>query len=119
MKNRIRAFENAFKGIAQGVREEFHLRIHVTIALLVIATGFIFKITKTEWLIVLLCLAMVVSAELFNAAIEKLADRITAQKDPLIGAAKDIAAGAVLITAMLSLVIGIIIFLPYVCTFLF
>ncbi len=56
---------------------------------------------------------MVITAELLNAAIERLADRITREEDPLIGQAKDLGAGAVLITALSALVVGLLIFLPH------
>ncbi|MEX1190021.1 MAG: diacylglycerol kinase family protein [Bacteroidia bacterium] len=114
MKRRIAAFKYAFQGIVLGFKSEFHLKVHVFLASLAAAAGWFFEISKTEWMLVLLCMALVISAELFNAAIECLANRITVEKDPLIGAAKDLAAGAVLITAIISLVIGLIIFIPHI-----
>jgi diacylglycerol kinase (ATP) len=113
MKKRISAFRYAFQGISVGLKTEFHLKVHAILAISAALAGWYFEISRFEWMIVLICIGMVLSAELFNAAVERLANRITMEKDPLIGAAKDLAAGAVLITAVISLAIGIIIFLPH------
>jgi diacylglycerol kinase (ATP) len=113
MNKRIRAFAHAFNGIAIGFRREAHLKIHAVIAILVAAAGFYFNITKTEWLVVLLCIALVVAAELLNSAIEHLANRVTREFDPEIGIVKDLAAGAVLIAALFSAICGLIVFIPY------
>lgn len=112
MKKRIEAFKHAFRGIGTGFRTELHMRVHAVISVVTALAGWYLEINKTDWMIVLLCMALVLSAELFNAAIERLADRITKENDALIGAAKDLAAGAVLISAIVSLTLGIIIFLP-------
>lgn len=113
MKKRIRAFGYALRGIALGFRQEAHMKIHAAVALLVIAAAYILKISRQEWMIVFICISLVISAELFNAAIERLANRITLEKDPLIGAAKDLAAGSVLVAAIISVICGCIIFIPY------
>jgi diacylglycerol kinase len=112
MKKRIEAFKHAFRGIAQGFKTELHMRVHAVISVFTALAGWYFEINKAEWMIVLVCIGLVLSAELLNAAIERLADRITKENDALIGAAKDLAAGAVLISAIVSLTLGIIIFLP-------
>lgn len=112
MKKRVNAFKYAFRGIVQGFKTEIHMRVHAVISVFTALAGWYFEIDKTEWMIVLICMGLVLSAELFNAAIERLADRITKENDGLIGAAKDLAAGAVLITAIVALTLGIIIFLP-------
>lgn len=112
MRKRFEAFKYAFHGIARGFRTEFHIRVHAVISVFTALAGLYFDIDKTEWMFVLVCMGLVLSAELFNAAIERLADRVTKENDSLIGAAKDLAAGAVLITAIVSLTLGIIIFLP-------
>lgn len=114
MNKRLAAFKYAFRGLFLGLRSEIHLKVHLVFALAVSCLGFYFEISKSEWLIILLCIGIVISAELFNSAIEQLADRITLENDAHIKAAKDLAAGAVLITAIISLVIGLIIFIPHI-----
>ena len=71
-----------------------------------------------EWIAVILCIGMVIGAELFNSAIERIVDLVSPQRHPLAGQIKDIAAGAVLICALTALIIGLIIFIPYLTRFL-
>lgn len=112
MKNRLAAFRYAFQGILNGIRTEAHMRFHLLAALVVLCLAWYFQVQSWEWCILVLCIGMVISAELFNAAVERLADRVSKEQDPLIGAAKDLAAGAVLILSIAALVAGSIIFLP-------
>lgn len=93
-------------------REEAHARIHLLATVCVGACGFIFSIEPLEWCAVLICIGGVLMAEAFNTAIERLANRVTRERDPLIGAAKDVAAGAVLLFVIASVAVGLIIFLP-------
>lgn len=109
---RIAAFGYAFKGIGSLLRNEAHAKIHLCAAILVIAAGFIFNVSSVEWCILLICIGGVFMAEAFNTAIEKLADRVSKDRDPLIGAAKDIAAGAVLLFVLAVIPVGLIIFIP-------
>ena len=81
--------------------------------LLVIGAGFAFGITPGEWTAICLCIGLVVSAELFNTAIERLVDLVSPQRHPLAGQVKDIAAGAVLVCALAAIAVGLIIFVPY------
>lgn len=113
IQKRIRAFKYAFMGIGRLFSGEAHAKIHLVAAICVIAAGFIFHISRREWCAVILCIGGVFMAEAFNTAIEKLADRITKDRDPLIGAAKDVAAGAVLLFVLASIATGLIVFLPY------
>ena len=73
------------------------MKFHLAFGLLVIAANVIMDITKTDWLITLVLIGVTWMAEVFNTAIEKLADRITTEKDILIGKVKDLASGAVLV----------------------
>jgi diacylglycerol kinase (ATP) len=117
LKKRIASFRNAWKGILHGLKSEVHFRFHVIAAIIVIATALFFNITRIEWMIVLLCIAVVLSSELINTAVERICDRITKDRDPLIGNAKDLAAGSVLIISAAALIIGAIIFIPYFVRF--
>lgn len=109
---RKKAFGYAFKGIYYLFSQEAHAKIHLLAMICVIIAGFIFKIDAREWCAVILCIGGVFMAEAFNTAIEKLADRITNQQDALIGAAKDVAAGAVLLFVLAAVAVGLIIFIP-------
>lgn len=71
---------------------------------------FFFGITRTEWIVIILCIGVVIAAELFNTAIEKLVDLVSPERHPIAGQVKDIAAGAVLVCAVAAAIIGIIIF---------
>src|SRR5699024_12017447 len=75
--------------------------------------GIRLEITRTEWLVILLCFAMVLAAEAFNTAIERLVNLVSPDYHPVAGDVKDIAAGAVLICAIFAAIIGLIIFVPY------
>lgn len=112
--DRVKAFGYAFKGIAALITREAHAKIHLLAAVGVIACGFWFEIEKWEWCAVLLCIGGVFMAEAFNTAVEKLADRITSSHDPLIGSAKDVAAGAVLLFVLAAIVVGLIVFIPHI-----
>ena len=79
---------------------------------LVIISGFIFKISITEWIICIVLFGLVITAELINTAIETTVDIVMPEKNEKAKLAKDIAAGAVLVSAITSAIIGIIIFLP-------
>ena len=87
--------------------------------LVVVVAGVFFDISTTEWCLVTLSIAMVIGAEAFNTAVEKLTDLASPDYHPLAGQAKDLAAGAVLICALGTLIIGFIIFLPKVLIWLF
>ena len=81
--------------------------------LAVIIAGIVLGITRTEWIMVVMCIGTVIAAELFNTAIEKLVDLVSPERHPVAGQVKDIAAGAVLICAVAAAIIGLIIFIPY------
>lgn len=119
LKARGRSFKYAFKGISTLFREEANARIHICVTLLVVIAGFIFRISPMEWCAVALCIGGVLMAEGFNSAVEALADKISPHYDPLIGKAKDLAAGAVLLFTGGAVAVGLIIFLPkFVALFL-
>ena len=69
------------------------------------------------WMIIILCIGVVIAAELFNTAIEKLVDLVSPQQHPVAGQVKDIAAGAVLVCAATAAIIGLIVFIPYLTRF--
>ena len=113
LKKRIKSFGYAFKGIASLIKKEHNAWIHCTAIVLVTACGFYFGITPTEWCIVTICFGVVLAAEGFNTAIERLVDLVSPDFHPIAGDVKDVAAGAVLIFAIAAAIVGCIIFLPY------
>lgn len=112
LKKRLASFKFAFKGIVYLFTHEPNAIIHLIAAAGVIVAGFLFHISAIEWCIICLCIGSVFMAEAFNTSIEKLADKVSAEKDPLIGLAKDVAAGAVLLFAIATVMIAAIIFIP-------
>lgn len=109
---RKQAFKVAGLGLCRMFISEAHAKIHFIAAVAAIALAVFLRCSALEWCLIILCIGIVISAEAVNTAVEKLSDRITTERDPLIGAAKDIAAGAVLIVAAAALAVGLIIFLP-------
>lgn len=105
-------FRYAFRGVWILFRDERNAWIHAVAALLVIVVGACLGLSYTEWLVVIVLIAAVIAAEAFNSALERLCDRVSTEHHPLIGEAKDLAAGAVLITAIGAAVAGLLIFTP-------
>jgi diacylglycerol kinase len=113
MKSFFKSFTYAMHGLWSGIADQRNLKFQLAVAVVVIGAGFYLSITYIEWCIILLCIAMVIGLELVNTALENLVDLVTLERKPLAGKIKDIAAGAVLLVSILSLIIGIIIFRKY------
>lgn len=111
-KKLINSFKYAFTGIWAALKKERNMKIHFVAAILVIIFGILLKISKIEWILCTFAIAMVISAELFNTAIETIVDMIIQEQNEKAKVAKDVSAGAVLITAIGAAIIGIIIFIP-------
>ena len=112
MKRFINSFKCAINGFLLALKTEQNLRIHTVIMFIVILFGIILKITKSEWIICIVLFGMVISLELVNTAIEDIVDVIIPQKDDRAKRIKDISASAVLISAIVSAIIGLMIFMP-------
>jgi diacylglycerol kinase len=112
--NLLKSFGYSIKGFLAGMREERNVRIHLGAAFIVIALGFWFEISATDWCIVLIMIGVVISAELFNTSLEILADVVTKEQHPGIGKVKDIASAAVLVLCVISVIVGGIVFARYV-----
>jgi diacylglycerol kinase len=108
----FRSFVIGFTGLTHAFRSEQNLRLHVIAAIGVITGGFVFALLAWEWIAVLLCIGLVISAECMNTALERLADRVSVEIHPLIKHAKDCGSAAVLVLAMTSAVVGGIVFVP-------
>jgi diacylglycerol kinase len=107
-----KAFYNAWKGIQHFFLHDRNGRIHLGATIATVLAGFILKVAAMEWVVLLICIAAVIALEMINAAIEKLCDMVHKDYHPAIKIIKDISAGAVLFAAVVSIVIGAIIFLP-------
>lgn len=110
---RLRSFAFAFVGIRTLVRHEHNAWIHAIATIIAVGTGLVLHITRDDWRWLLLAIALVWTSEAFNTAIECLCDVVTTERYEGIRVAKDVAAGAVLISALFALVIGLITFGPY------
>ncbi|KOS01265.1 MULTISPECIES: diacylglycerol kinase family protein [Paenibacillus] len=103
-------FRYAAEGVMYALRTQVNMRIHVAVALLVIVAGLTLHISRLDWLFVCVAIAIVIVAELFNTAVEATVDLISPDIHPLAKAAKDTAAGAVLLAAVFAVIIGIFVF---------
>jgi diacylglycerol kinase len=108
----IRSFYHAFTGISYSLRTQANLRIHFMAAIAVVIAGLLLQISTVEWAILTVTIMIVMSAELGNTAIEAVVDRVGSEPHPLSKIAKDTAAGAVLIGAIGSVIVGLLIFGP-------
>ena len=107
-----KSFGYAFEGIFTGIKKERNMKIHCLAMLCVVAAGFVFRISVSEWCICLILFGMILSLELVNTAMEAVVDLVTEERRPLAKLAKDAAAGAVLIVAIMAAIAGMIIFIP-------
>ena len=105
------SFGHAFEGIGAGLKER-NMRIHCTVAALVVIFGILLRITVTEWCICLVLFGLIMGLELVNTAVEAVVDLATQDYHPLAKKAKDTAAGAVLIASIMAAIAGLIIFVP-------
>lgn len=108
----VRAFKCAFDGIAYTVRTQRNMKIHLAIAVMAVVLGFVLGIGEASWAAVILCIAAVFAAECVNTAIESIVDLVSPNYHELARRAKDCAAGAVLVFALVALVVACVVFLP-------
>ena len=111
---RLRSFGHAFRGLKVLVQSQRNARIHAVATILAVAAGAYARISSTEWLLIVLAVVCVWAAEALNTSIEFLVDLISPELNPLAAKAKDVAAGAVLVAAIGSLIIGVLVFGPHV-----
>jgi diacylglycerol kinase len=112
IKSRLRSFNFAFKGIWSLFREEPNSRIHFIGAVVAVFLGIFLRISLLEWSLIAIVAGMVFIAELINTALETLSDIVDPEWNEKIRKVKDYSAAAVLISAIISLVVGTLIFLP-------
>ena len=117
IKKRLKSFTHAFNGLYILIREEHNSRIHLAAAIIAICFGFLLKITLYEWMAIVFSIGLVFAFEIVNSAIESLADFASPEKNEVIKKVKDLSAAAVLVSAIAAFIIGIIIFLPKILSY--
>lgn len=112
LRKRLMSFRFAFNGITNLIKKEHNARIHIIALICVIGLGLLFKIGVNDWIAITIVSGLVILTELLNTAVERLADFIESDWDDRIGIIKDYCAGAVLISAVISVIVGALIFIP-------
>lgn len=110
IKNMVDSFNYAIEGLIYAVRTQRNMRIHMIATLVVLTASFFYNLSKIEFLIVLITITMVITAEMVNTAVECAIDATTNYYHPLAKIAKNVAAGAVFVTAITAVVVGYVIF---------
>ncbi|MBR1619528.1 diacylglycerol kinase family protein [bacterium] len=109
----INTFRNARKGMRLSIKSEQNIRVHILCGALALALGFALHFSCVKFCILLLTIVMVISSEMMNSAIEFALDSIYHNRySKMVGMAKDIAAGAVMIVTVVALMVGVLLFVP-------
>lgn len=108
------SFKHAFAGIFYAFRTQPNFRFHLMAAILVIILGFYFQISPFQWLFLVFTFMWIITVEMINTSLESIVDLVSPGQHPIAKIAKDTAAGMVLLSAMGAVVIGVIIFWPYI-----
>ena len=115
MRKRLKSFSYAFSGLKTALIKEHNARIHLVAAVMALGCAAYFRISCYEWIAVVFAIGFVFAMELFNSAIENMADFVTQERHDTIRKVKDLSAAAVLASALAALVVGLIVFLPKIC----
>jgi diacylglycerol kinase (ATP) len=110
---RLRSFSFAFAGVRELLRNEHNAWIHAIATIGAVVAGVVLNISREDWRWLILAIALVWISEAFNTALERLCDVVSTERNDGIRIAKDVAAGAVLISAVFAAVIGLMTFTPY------
>lgn len=119
MRAFLRSFGYAFEGIAWVIRTQRNARVHLAIAVIVVVAGLCFQVSSVEWALLALSIGLVIGTEMINSVAEIAVDLLTDHFHPMAKAAKDAGAGAVLVTALAAIGVGIAIFGPRLWALLF
>ncbi len=114
----LKSFTYSIAGLKYAYKYEQSMLIHVIATICVLTVNIFFQVTGMEWLITLLAIGMVLSAELINTSIEAVVDMITLEEHPLAKIAKDCSSAATFVLAIMAAIIGCVIYIPYIMTFL-
>ncbi|MGB9660879.1 MAG: diacylglycerol kinase family protein [Moorellaceae bacterium] len=107
-----RKFQPALSGLWYALRTQINMAVHLSAAAVAIFLGYYLKVQEWEWVTLVLTIVLVLAAEMMNTAVEVVVNLYSPRYHPLARVAKDVAAGAVLLTALGAVVIGLLIFLP-------
>jgi len=113
IKKTINSFGFAIEGVLYAFKTQWNFRIHILASIIVLVLSILFQISKFEWIAILICISLVLFAELLNTAIESVVDLVSPEYNKLAKVAKDTAAASVLILAIMAFIIGLVIFIPY------
>jgi len=111
---RIGSFRYAFRGFATLIHTQHNAWVHAAATVFVIVIGWYLQVSRLEWLMLVLAIGLVWTAEALNTAVEFLGDAISLEQHPLIGHAKDVASAGVLLASIAAAIVGLVIFLPKV-----
>jgi diacylglycerol kinase len=111
--NMLKTFKYAINGLIWAFKNERNLKIHSVAAVIVCLTGIYLNINSYDWVILLLCIGLVISAELLNTAIEKTLDIVHPQISDKVKIIKDISAGAVLVLSLMAAIVGVVVLGKY------
>lgn len=118
VQKRLKSFKYAFRGLVTLIKIETNARLHLLVTVLVLAISIFFKLNTFEWCMIVICIAVVWTAEAFNTSIEKIADHVSPTYHRHIKRIKDLSAAGVLFCTIAAVVIGLVIFTPKVIAFL-
>jgi diacylglycerol kinase len=107
----LQKFRNAFRGLAEGMRGQTSFLVHFFVAIAVIVVGVVVKVNQTEWCLLAICIAGVLTAEMFNSSLESMAKAVTDEPNHFIGDSLDMASAAVLLASLGAATVGLIIFI--------
>lgn len=113
------AMKNAIRGCSLAIKNERNIKIQIVAAIIATIMGFMFRISSVEWLVLVLTIFFVIVTECLNTAVEKTVDMITNKYSESAKNVKDISAGAVLFSAIASVIVGLIIFLPKILIYIY
>lgn len=119
MRRFLQGFSYAFAGIGHVLRTQRNARVHAVAAGLVITAAIIFRLSPLEWAVLILTVGLVFSAEMINTVAELAVDLLVQRQHPMAKIAKDVGAGAVLVTALAAVGVGIALFGPRLWALLF
>lgn len=112
LRKRARSVRFGWRGVVAVARSQHNAWIHAWATVVAMAAGFYFRVGLAEWALLTVAMVAVWSGEAFNTAVEALGDAVSPEHHPLVGMAKDAAAGAVLVTSVGALIVGALVFVP-------
>lgn len=115
----LKSFTFAINGLNFFLKQETNARIHLFVAIIIIIMAFMFKISSLEWVAIFIVIGLVFVLEIVNTVIESICNFISPQINQQIKIIKDLAAAAVLVTSIVAVIVGLIIFLPHISILIF